>query len=220
MHTKGAPSMNTYESLADEREEVAYFMRRLYRQGLTTCSGGNLSLRVKDDIVLITPSALDKGELRADQIAMFTLAGENLTPQFKSSIETGMHLAVLRRRPDVKAVVHAHPVTATTFTAMNLDINFHLTAEAYAVLGTPKRAPYCLMGTDGLAQIVADCLADTDVALMQNHGIIAVGKSMLNAFDKLEVTETAAKMTWIAHTMQAAAPMCAEKLAEIDKAFR
>ena len=212
--------MAKYDEFATQREEVAYFMRRLYRQGLTTCSGGNISLRVDDDTVLITPSAVDKGELRGDQIAMFTLDGENLTPQFKGSIETGMHLAVLRARKDVTAIVHAHPVTATSFAAMNMDINFHLTAEAYAILGTPKRAPYCIMGSDGLAKIVADCLVDTDVALMQNHGIITVGKSLLNAFDKLEVTEAAAKMTWITATLKATSPMTAEQVAEIEKQFR
>ncbi len=212
--------MSKYEEYAAQREEVAYFMRRLYTQGLTTCSGGNLSLRVDGDIVLITPSSLDKGVLQGDQIAMFTLAGENLTPRFKSSIETGMHLSVLRARPDVKAVVHAHPVTATSFAAMNKDINFHLTAEAYAVLGTPKRAPYCIMGSQGLADIVADCIKGADVVLMQNHGVLCVGKSMLNAFDRLEVTEAAAKMTWISMTMNAAAPMSKDQVDEIERTFR
>ncbi|MCC8179467.1 MAG: class II aldolase/adducin family protein [Planctomycetes bacterium] len=212
--------MPTYESLEAEREQLAYFMRRLYRQQLTTTSGGNLSLRVDDNTVLITPSAIDKGELQAGEIAMFTLAGENLTPQFKSSIETSMHLSVLRRRPDVMAVVHAHPVTATAFAAMDMDINCHLTAEAYAILGNPVRAPYCMMGSEGLAKIVADCLASTDVALMQNHGVIAVGPSLLNAFDKLEVLENAAKMTWIATTMQSVRTMTAEQRGEIDQAFR
>lgn len=212
--------MSKYEKYAAQREEVAYFMRRLYTQGLTTCSGGNLSLRVDADTVLITPSALDKGELRGDQIAVFTLAGENLTPQFKSSIETGMHLAVLRARPDIDAVVHAHPVTATSFTAMNRDINFHLTAEAYAVLGTPRRAEYCIMGSQGLADIVADCVKGADVVLMQNHGVLCVGKTMLNAFDRLEVTEAAAKMTWIAATMNAASPMTKDQVDEIQRCFR
>ncbi len=212
--------MSKYEEFATQREEVAYFMRRLYTQGLTTCSGGNLSLRVDADTVLITPSALDKGELRGDQIAMFTLAGENLTPQFKSSIETGMHLSVMRARPDINAIVHAHPVTATSFAAMNMDVNVHLTAESYAVLGTPKRAPYCIMGSDGLAAIVADCLKDCDVALMQNHGVICVGKTMLNAFDRLEVMEAAAKMTWITATMKAASPMTGDQVEEIQRTFR
>lgn len=212
--------MPQYEECGEQRDLVAYFMRRLYRQNLTTCSGGNLSLRLDDGTVLITPSALDKGELRGDQIAMFTLSGENLTPQFKPSIETGMHLAVLRARPEMNAIVHAHPVTATSFAAMNRDISVHLTAEAYAVLGTPKRAGYCIMGSDGLADIVAGCVKDADVLLMQNHGILCVGKTMLNAFDRLEVLEAAAKMTWITATMNAASPMTREQIDELDRMFR
>ncbi len=211
--------MPSYESLAAEREEVAYFMRRLYRQGLTTTSGGNISLRVDDKHVLITPSALDKGEMQAAQIALFTIDGENLTPHLKGSIETGMHLSILRARPDAKAVVHAHPVTATSFAAMNMDINFHLTAEAYAVLGKPVRTGYSIMGSENLAKMVVESLKNTDVAIMQNHGIACVGKTLLNAFDKLEVCEAAAKMTWITHTMQAACPMKQDSLDEIDEAF-
>ncbi len=212
--------MTAYADCLARREDVAYFMRRLYRQGLTTCSGGNISLRLDDGTVLVTPSGLDKGELAADQIALFSPGGENLTPSLKGSIETGMHLAVLKKRPDVMAIVHAHPVTATSFAAMNMDINCHLTAEAYAILGTPKRAPYCIMGSDGLARIVADCLEHTDVALMQNHGVITVGKTLLSAFDRLEVLEAAAKMTWIAATLRAASPMTGEQVDEIQRLFR
>lgn len=209
--------MPAYDELLPQREEVAYFMRRLYRQGLTTCSGGNISLRVDDGIVLITPSKVDKGELKAEEIAMFTLEGENLTPRLVGSIETGMHLEVLRRRKDVCAIVHAHPVTATAFTAMDKPIDFHLTAESYSILHKPKLAPYCIMGSDGLAKIVAESLRDANVALMKNHGVIAVGASLLQAFDRLEVMEAAARMTWIVHTMQALAPLDAEQLAEIDR---
>lgn len=212
--------MSAYDDCLSRREEVAYFMRRLYRQGLTTCSGGNISFRLDDGTVLLTPSGLDKGELKAEQIAMFSPEGQNLTPHLKGSIETGMHLSVLQKRPDVTAIVHAHPVTATSFAAMNMDINCHLTAEAYAILGTPKRAPYCIMGSEGLAGIVADCLSDTDVALMQNHGVITVGKTLLQAFDRLEVLESAAKMTWITATLRAANPMTGEQVNEIQRLFR
>lgn len=211
--------MPSYEALEKEREEVAYFMRRLYRQGLTTTSGGNLSMRIDENTILITPSATDKAELKGSEIAMFTMDGKNLTPQFKGSIETSMHIAVMKARPDIKAIVHAHPVTATAFTAMNMDINYHLTAEAFAILHKPVRAPYAMMGTEGLAEIVARSLKDTDIALMQNHGIIAVGPTMLNAFDKLEVTEAAAKMTWITHTMKATSIMTQEQLDEIHESF-
>lgn len=211
--------MKNYEELEEEREEVAYFMRRLYRQGLTTCSGGNLSLRVDGGQVLLTPSALDKGELRADQIGLFTADGKNLTPHLKSSIETEMHLSILRARPDVQAVVHAHPVTATSFAAMDMDINCALTAEAYAVLGTVARSSYALMGTDGLAKLVSEALRNADVSVMQNHGVIAVGNTMLKAFDRLEVLENAARMTWITETLRCARSLSKDQKTEIEKNF-
>lgn len=211
--------MKTYEELHEEREQVAYFMRRLYRQGLTTCSGGNLSLRIAGERALVTPSALDKAEMRADQIGLFAMGGENQTPHLKGSIETEMHLAILRARPDVNAVVHAHPVTATSFAAMSMDINCSLTAEAYAILGRVKRSSYALMGTDGLAAIVAEALKDCDVSLMQNHGVIAIGPTMLKAFDRLEVLEAAAKMTWITETLRCVRPLGSDQKTEIEKSF-
>ncbi|MDR2180076.1 MAG: class II aldolase/adducin family protein [Synergistaceae bacterium] len=212
-----------FDECLEQREEVAYFMRRLYKQGLTTCSGGNISVRYKQ-YVLITPSGLDKGELRGEQIAVLTMNGENITPELKTSIETEMHLMVLEARPDVHAVVHAHPVTATSFTAMKREIDCRLTAEAYAVLGTPKFAPYALMGTRKLAEIVAECIKESDVVTMENHGILTVGPTLLKAFDRLEVLEAAAKMTWITHTMQCPSPLTSpltkDMLEEMDAQFR
>ncbi|MDR0362713.1 MAG: class II aldolase/adducin family protein [Planctomycetota bacterium] len=211
--------MKTYEELAAEREEVAYWMRRLYRQGLTTCSGGNLSLRVDEGRALITPSSLDKGEIVADQIGLFTLEGENLTPSLRGSIETDMHLSILRNRPDVSAVVHAHPVTATSFAAMEVKIRCDLTAEAHAVIGRVKYTGYSIMGSRGLAELVAESLKEADASIMKNHGVITVGPTMLKAFDRIEVLENAAKMTWITHTMNSCSPLTPDNLSEIEKGF-
>lgn len=205
-----------YDSCQDSREELAYFMRRLYAQNLTTCSGGNLSMRIDEDHVLITPSALDKGRISADQIGLLTIDGENLTPELKASIETQMHLLVYKTRPDVKAVVHAHPVMATSFSAMTVDIDTTLTAEAYAVLGIPGKAPYALMGTQGLAERVALVIKNKNIAIMENHGIITVGPTILKAFDRLEVLEAAAKMTIITSLMQRVSPISKEGIAELD----
>ena len=205
-----------YESCKDAREELAYFMRRLYERGLTTCSGGNLSARVGEGYAIITPSALDKGRLNGDQIGLLSMDGENLTPELKSSIETRMHLLVYRTRPDVKAIVHAHPVMATSFAAMGADINTKLTAEAYAVLGIPAKADYALMGTHGLAERVARAIEGSNVVVMENHGILAVGSTLLAAFDRLEVLEAAAKMTIITTLMRSVSPLSGEKIAELD----
>jgi L-fuculose-phosphate aldolase len=205
-----------YASCLPAREELAYFMRRLYECGLTTCSGGNLSVRIDEAHAIITPSALDKGRMTPEQIGLMTLSGENLTPRLTASIEAGMHLAVYRTRPDVRAIVHAHPVIATSFSAMKARIDTTLTAEAYAVVGEPALAGYALMGTQALAERVAESVRGADVVLMENHGILAVGNTLLKAFDRLEVLESAAKMTIIARLMGGASPLTPARIEELD----
>lgn len=175
-----------------ERNEVAYFMRRLYRQGLTTTSGGNISCRCPDGIIAITASKLDKGELTADGVGLVTLERGVLTPKLNLSIETGMHLAIYNKCPAVNAIVHAHPQAACAFCASNKSIDTHLTAEDYAIVGDPVLIPYEIMGSPELARATADNIGNTQVALLKNHGVIAVGATLLEAFDRLEVLENAA----------------------------
>ncbi len=204
----------------NERKEVARFMRRLYRQGLTTTSGGNISCRITEDTVIITPSATDKGRMRWKEVAIIKMNGENLTPGLKPSIELGMHLLIYRKNKHVSAIVHAHPLFATAFTAMKPKINTSLTAEARAVCGDPAFVPYAMMGTSELAELVSDCISGSDILLLENHGILAAGSSLLQAFDRLEVLENAAKMTMVVEMKGGATPLSPEKISEIDKLFR
>jgi len=208
--------MKDYQLL---RKEIARFMRRLYDRGLTTASGGNISARL-EDTVLITPSAIDKGLIRGKEIGVLSLQGKNLTPHLKPSIESAMHIALYKARPDVLAIVHAHPFTATSFTAMNRTINCALTAEAHAILGTPVVAPYALMGTPELANKVALAASGpANVILLENHGIVCLGKDLLTAFDRLEVLEAAARMTCITAMMGNVKSLDDEQLKGIDKLF-
>jgi L-fuculose-phosphate aldolase len=207
----------TVKEIKSIRKEVARFMRRLYKQGLTTASGGNISVRFKDGII-ITPSALDKGLIRGKQIGMLTFEGENLTPRLKPSMESAMHLAIYRKRLDINAIVHAHPPVATSYTAMHKAINCTLIAEASAVLGTPVIAPYALMGTKELATVVAAAAEETkpNVIILENHGVVCLGKDLLSAFDRIEVLEAAAKMTLYTELMGGARPLSPEQLREIE----
>jgi len=201
-----------------EREQVASVMRRLYRQGLTTCSGGNVSLRC-GDVVLITPSGTDKGEITAGQIGAVTISGENLAPDLRLSIETEMHLEVYRNRPDVKGIVHAHPVTASAFAALDAEIDTRLTAETWHVLGLPVRATYALMGTKELARIVGQAARKGNAVIMENHGVLTVGETLFRAFDRMEILEAAARMTWIAATMGCSRPLTEARIREIEEVY-
>ncbi|MCF8227574.1 MAG: class II aldolase/adducin family protein [Bacteroidales bacterium] len=205
--------MNNFLS---EREEVAYFMRRLYQQKLTTTSGGNVSLRINDENILITPSQLDKGRMQAGQIGIIDLEGNNKTPRLKISMESRMHLSIYKIRKDIKAIVHAHPVIASAFSVMDKEINCRMMGEARYVLGEPQKTRYALMGTQELAGIVAEAAITTNVILLENHGILTVGTKLLEAFDRLEVLEAAAKTTLITEIMGSRKELTSEQIRAID----
>jgi L-fuculose-phosphate aldolase len=212
--------MNSKARYKKERKQVACFMRRLYNHGLTTTSGGNISCRVSNEIILITPSATDKGNMRWKEVGIMTILGENLTPDLKPSIESEMHISVYKKKKEVKAIVHAHPVFASSFTAMKCKIDTNLTAEACAILGTPLIVPYALMGTPDLANTVSESIINSDVLLLENHGILTTGSSLLQAFDKIEVLENAAKMTLIVDMKNKKSPLSKSRILQIEKLFR
>jgi L-fuculose-phosphate aldolase len=212
--------MKNQNNYKEERKEVAMYMRRLYRQGLTTTSGGNISLKISDDIILITPSATDKGRMRWKEVGLMNITGENLTPELKPSIESEMHLSIYRKKKDVSAIVHAHPLFASAYTAMKCKIDTNLTAEARAICGDPCFVPYALMGTKELASIASENISKADILLLENHGILTTGSSLLQAFDKLEVLENAAKMTMIVEMTGKKKPLSKSKILELQKLFR
>jgi L-fuculose-phosphate aldolase len=212
--------MDTPKKYKSERKEVAKFMRRLYSHGLTTTTGGNVSLKITDNLIAITPSATDKGNMKWKEVGLMTMSGENLTPELKPSIESEMHLSVYRKKEEVKAIVHAHPTFATAFTAMKNRINIKLTAEACAILEEPTFVPYALMGTKKLAELVSNCIDKSDILLLENHGILTIGKNLLQAFDKIEVLENAARMTLIVDFAGNKKSLSKEKIKEIEKLFK
>lgn len=203
--------------MIEQKQTVADFMNRLYAQGLTTTSGGNISLRISDMNILLTPSATDKGNMQAEQIALINMHGSNLTPKLKPSGETSMHLEIYKRRPDVKAIVHAHPPTASAFTTVDKQLNVRLIAESYAIIGEPAVAPYLLTGTQELADAVAGSLTgNTNCVLMKNHGALTVGTTLLEAFDRMEVLENAAKINILASQLGTPVELNADQLEELD----
>jgi len=203
-----------------ERREVARFMRRLYRQGLTTTSGGNISMKVSGEIIVITPSATDKGRMKWWEVGIMNIEGDNLTPELKPTIEHEMHLSIYRKKDDVSAIVHAHPLFASAFTALKCTIDTNLTAEAKAICGDPCLVKYALMGTEELASLASESILKSDILLLENHGILTTGSSLLQAFDKLEVLENAAKMTMIVDLAGRKKPLKKSSIRELERLFR
>lgn len=199
------------------KNDVAHFMRRLYKQGLTSTSGGNISIKISESEILITPSQTDKGRMRANQIIRLMMDGSFHSQSYKPSMESGFHLAAYQSRPDIQAVVHAHPVAATSVMLAGKSILTNLTGESRAILGNPVAAPYALMGTPELATFISEAIQKTNVVLMENHGVLTVGKSLLEAYDRMEVLENAARLTLLTELLGGAEPLPIERLIEIDR---
>lgn len=204
-----------------ERVAVANFMKRLYDRQLTTASGGNISLRVSDDEFCITPSSIDKGSLTAESIAVVKFDGTNLTPDLKLSIETEMHRQILLKRPDLRAVVHAHPVFASAFaTAQPCALDSHLIAETYFILGEIVNVPYFIMGSKELADAVSEVVVHNTAVLLENHGALCAAKDLLHAFDGIDLMERLAQMTILRHFIDNSHIMTEAQCKEITDVFK
>ena len=204
-----------------ERSAVANFMKRLYDRQLTTASGGNISLRVSDDEFCITPSSLDKGSLTAESIAVVKFDGTNLTPELKLSIESEMHRQILLKRPDLRAVVHAHPVFASAFaTAQPCVLDSRLIAETYFILGEIVNVPYFIMGSKELADAVSEAVVHNTAVLLENHGALCAAKDLLHAFDGIDLMERLAQMTILRRFIDNSHIMTESQCKEITDVFK
>ena len=204
-----------------ERVAVADFMKRLYNRQLTTASGGNISLRVSDDEFCITPSSLDKGSLTAESIAVVKFDGTNLTPELKLSIESEMHRQILLKRPDLRAVVHAHPVFASAFaTAQPCVLDSRLIAETYFILGEIVNVPYFIMGSKELADAVSEAVVHNTAVLLENHGALCAAKDLLHAFDGIDLMERLAQMTILRRFIDNSHIMTESQCKEITDVFK
>lgn len=168
--------------------------RRLDARGLIASNDGNLSLRDADGSLLITASGSRKGYLRPEEVVRVDEGGRVLYGAGKPSSEIGMHLAVYRERPDAGAVVHAHPPVATGFAVAREPLDECVLPEIVLTLGSVPIAPYSTPGTGDVAANLSPALRGHDVVLLANHGAIAIGPDLEEAYFRMERLEHAARI--------------------------
>jgi len=177
----------------EARRELVTYGRRLYEKGFVASTDGNLSARLAGSGFLSTPTGLPKGEL--SEGVMAHLDGDGRPLSGKASSEWPMHLAIYRARPDVGAVVHAHPPFATALACAGRTIDRPVLSEIVISLGTVPLAPFELPSTEGLANGVASALGDHSAVLLANHGAVTVGPDPRTAYYRMETLEQAARIT-------------------------
>jgi L-fuculose-phosphate aldolase len=180
-------------SLLHPRDELLQTMERIYRYRMTTTSGGNLSIRDDDGTVWITPARVDKGRLQRDDIVAVAADG-TVTGRHPPSSECPFHLAIYRQRPDLRAIVHAHPVALVAFSIVRKTPETRLFHQAWHVCGPVGFAPYALPGSQQLAQNIADTFSQGfGCVVLENHGVVVGGVDLTEAFQRFETLEFTAQ---------------------------
>lgn len=195
------------------RKELVAFARRLHGKGFVASTDGNLSARRTGGGFLSTPTGLPKEELREDLVASLDAEGKALSGA--PSSEWPMHRAIYAARPDVGAVVHAHPPFATALASAGRTIDRPFLSEAVISLGTVPLVPFALPSTDALAAEVAGALREAQAALLANHGAVTVGPDLRTAYYRMETLEQTARIFLYAEVLGGGRPLPEEAVASL-----
>ena len=172
----------------DTPAKLVEIARRLYHKNLNAAVGGNVSVRQQDGIA-ITPAGINKGFMTESDVIVVDLNGTKLRGAGEPSSEGKMHYEIYRQRPDVQAIIHAHPPFAVAFALAHRDIPDDVLPEVAINLGRVPCLPYMTPSTVELAREVARGLARGNAAIMANHGAIVVGGDLEQAFNRMELLE-------------------------------
>lgn len=180
------------------RRLIVEIGKRIWTRGYVAANDGNITAVLNDRELLSTPTGVSKGFMTTDMIIKVDRTGNAIShnSKYRPSSEVKMHLEVYKTRPDVKAVVHAHPPYATSFAVAGIPLNKCVLPEAIIVIGAVPLAPYGLPSTMEIPDSIRDLIQNSDAVLLQNHGTLTLGSDLLNAYHKLETLEHTANIVW------------------------
>lgn len=200
------------------RNEIVRTGQKLYAKGLLAGTDGNISARLDNDKILITPSGQPKGELEPDEMVVIDLNGE-VIGDGKPSSEYKMHLLLYNRLPEINAVVHAHPPVTTAYSVAGQSFPIDILPEGIIVLQKMAWVDYGTPSTDELPDQIAKHLPKADIFVLKNHGVTTVGKSLSRAYLNLETCEHQAKIALYAHLLGGANRLGPEEVDKLAKLF-
>ncbi|HKM68199.1 MAG TPA: class II aldolase/adducin family protein [Candidatus Acidoferrum sp.] len=177
------------------RREICLVGSWMYERGHIVACEGNLSVRLDANRILTTPTCLNKGMMSPEDLVIMDMDGRHLQGDRKISSEAGMHLLFYRMRPDVQAVCHGHPATATGFATAGLALDQALLPEVVVSLGKIPLVRYATPGTPDLGAVLEPFVPHYDALLLANHGAVTCGPDLRTAFFRLETLEHFAKIT-------------------------
>jgi L-fuculose-phosphate aldolase len=183
------------------RKEMCRLGQLMYQRGLIVANEGNLSLRLSAEHILITPSGKCKGLLVPAELVVINFAGEIVCGEGQPSSETSMHIMFYRSRPDIQAICHAHPPTATGFAAAGKALEEGVLPEVIVGLGKVPLAPYATPGTREVCIALESLISCHDAILLRNHGVVTCGGSLQEAYFRLETVEQFSRIMLVAKVL-------------------
>lgn len=202
------------------RAEIVHIGQLMHARGLLCGFEGNLSARLDDERLLMTPSGLHKGLMREEQLLVVDLEGRivvesEATRGLRPTSELPMHLEAYRRRPDVRAVVHAHPPITVALSIAGVAMDTPLLPEVIVLLGLIPTTDYAMSSSDEGAAAIRRLIADHDALILQRHGTLTVGTTLTVAFMRLETVEQNARIHFMLAQLGANIPLAAHEVRKL-----
>ena len=189
----------------------------MYERGFVASNDGNISCRIEEDRILTTPTGMSKGFLKLEDLCIVDMDGALVSGQRRPSSEIGMHIFLYCQRPDVRAVVHAHPPTATGFAVAGVPLTACVLPEVVITLGAIPIAEYGTPGGPEISEPIRQYVMDYDAYLLENHGATTIGADVMNAYYKMETLEHFAKILFVAKQLGGYNELDAEQVAKLGR---
>ncbi|MFN0172893.1 MAG: class II aldolase/adducin family protein [Bryobacteraceae bacterium] len=200
----------------EHRQDIVEVGRLVYQKGWVAANDGNITIRLDEERILATPTGVSKGMMHPDDLIIVDMQGNKIAGRKERTSEIAMHLTVYGLRPDIRAVVHAHPPVATGFATAGKPLNLGLLPEVIIGLGCVPLAAYGLPGTPALTEPMLPLIPKYDAIMMGNHGSVCYGGDVWQAFFRMETVEHFARITLVAELLGGPNVLPRE---EVDKLF-
>lgn len=198
------------------RQDLKTICQLTYQNGLITGTDGNLSLKVSSNSILITPSDSHRGLLKEEDFVLVDLDGNVLSSGKPSSYDLSIHLAVYKARPEITAIIHAHPPTTVSLSVSNININEPLLPNALVLLGKVGTLSYKNTNLEKDIEQTLELLEKHDVIILERHGSITVGEDIFDAFQKLEILEYTANVLYKSHLIGHTETLTENEIKELE----
>jgi Ribulose-5-phosphate 4-epimerase and related epimerases and aldolases len=199
------------------KAELVKYAHRMYQKGLVAGTEGNLSARVSDKEIWMTPSGVNKGDITEDMLVCLDIDGNIVAGDREPTSERWMHLEAYRQRPDVMAVAHGHPIFCCAFASARVPLPEGILPELIATIGEVPIVPYGKPSSPKLAEAVRPYYPHHNCFLLENHGALAVGRSLHEAYYRLEVLEAYAKTMFFAKLLGGPKPLKVSDIQDLPK---